>query len=175
MLCPSCNGSSLKPIKLQDRLPARECSKCHGVLIDLLVYRAWADNTPSVETSGLDVEEANDNSKALVCPKCSKLMLKYRISGKQPNKVDICTHCDEAWLDHGEWALLGSLSLQEKLTAIFTEPWQRQIREEEIKLAQERRFEILLGSEDYKKLTAIKGWIDSHPKKDDLIRFLMPR
>ena len=100
-------------------------------------------------------------------------MLKFRISGSTSNKVDICSNCDEAWLDEGEWELLGSLKIQHKLNAIFTEPWQRNIREENANLAQEKRFEELLCNEEYEKLVDLKEWINNHPKKADLVRYIL--
>ena len=174
MQCPSCKSSSLKPIKLQQRLPARLCIKCSGVVIDLLSYRDWAEThvqQKKVPTPAL--EEIEDTSKALVCPKCSNIMLKFRIAGETSNKIDVCQSCDEAWLDEGEWELLGALKIQHKLNAIFTDPWQRNIREENAKKAQEKRFEDLLGKEEYKKLGDIKNWIKTHPNKDDLVRYIL--
>ena len=174
MQCPSCKSYSLKPIKLQYGLAARECKKCRGILIDLLSYREWAEDFKSVdEANSQPVQEVEDNSKAIACPKCSRIMLKFRVSGSADNKVDVCATCDEAWLDSGEWELLGSLELQDKLNTIFTEPWQRNIRLENIEASHDKRFMELLGNEDYKKLTEIKEWIDEHDKKTDLIRFLL--
>ena len=174
MQCPSCKSTSLKPIKLQQRLPARQCTKCRGLLIDLLSYREWAENHIQPEfISPPKLEEVEDTSKALICPKCSKIMLKFRITGETKNKVDVCQSCDEAWLDEGEWELLGSLKIQDKLNAIFTDPWQRNIREESAKKAQEQRFEDLLGPDQYAKLSDIKNWINGHPNRDDLIRYIL--
>ena len=81
-------------------------------------------------------------------------MLKFRIAGETSNKIDVCQSCDEAWLDEGEWELLGALKIQHKLNSIFTDPWQRNIREENAKKAQEKRFEDLLGEEELKKYRA---------------------
>jgi Zn-finger nucleic acid-binding protein len=99
-------------------------------------------------------------------------MLKFKISGEHQNRIDVCTNCDTSWLDQGEWELLGSLSMQLELSAIFTEPWQRRIREEEINASQQQRFEDILGQHDYKKLMDFKKWIESHPKKKELERIL---
>jgi Zn-finger nucleic acid-binding protein len=99
-------------------------------------------------------------------------MLKFKISGEHQNRVDVCTNCDTAWLDQGEWELLGSLSMQSKLSTILTEPWQRRIREEGISASQQQRFEDILGQHDYKKLMDFKQWIESHPKKQELERIL---
>lgn len=173
MQCPSCNSNSLKPIKLQIGLPARQCQKCSGVLIDLLSYREWAEDYSHNSANQQQLMEVEDNSKALVCPKCSKIMLKFRIAGSTLNKIDVCSSCDEAWLDSGEWQLLGSLALQDKLNTIFTEPWQTSIRENDIEISHKTRFKELLGNSDYNKLTEIKDWINGHPQKADLIRFIL--
>lgn len=174
MQCPSCKSYTLKPVKLEHGLVARECIKCQGVLIDLLSYRKWAeDSTPTPDANITPLQEVVDNSKALACPKCSRVMLKFRVTGSADNKVDVCSGCDDAWLDYGEWDLLGALAIQDKLTAIFTEPWQRNIREENRTASHEKRFVELLGNEDYKKLDDLKKWVDGHAKKSDLIRFLL--
>jgi Zn-finger nucleic acid-binding protein len=172
MQCPSCSSSSLKLTKLEDQLPARECLNCHGILLDLLTYRAWAEKQPHPTKSHTTQCEVEDNGKALICPKCSKLMLKFRITGEKTNTIDVCTNCDDAWLDKGEWTLLSELSLQKKLNRIFTDPWQRQIRKDIATKSLQQRNKALLGEEDYTKLLQIKDWIAQHEKKHDLLRIL---
>ena len=172
MHCPSCQSSSLKPIKLESNLPAWKCLNCSGVLIDLLSYRAWNEKSGMSSGEQTSVAEVTDSKHALVCPKCSRVMLKFKISGQHANAIDVCTHCDEAWLDEGEWQLLEALSLQEKLTAIFTEPWQRRIRMEKAEEAQRQRNREILGDEDLAEVERIAAWIDQHPRKPDLIRIL---
>ena len=89
------------------------------------------------------------------------------------NKIDTCSNCDEAWLDNDEWELLGSLALQGKLNAIFTAPWQKNIRERENEASHLIRFKNLLGEVEYNKLLETKEWINSHPHKSDLTRFIL--
>ncbi len=174
MKCPACKSSLLKPMQLTHGLPARECTSCHGVLIDLLSYRHWAESyTPEKPETPPDVVEVKESPKALTCPKCAKIMLKFRISGETANRVDVCTDCGEAWLDQGEWELLGSLAIQDRMNAIFTDPWQRRIREESARKGQEARIADKLGSDDYAKLKAAKAWLDAHPQKSELLRYLL--
>lgn len=176
MQCPSCKSYQLKPIKLQAGLPARECSKCRGILIDLLSYREWSEVYPQLKPpQNTEFDEVKDSSQALTCPKCEKLMLKFRISGDVKNKIDVCSNCDEAWLDRGEWQLLGSLSLQSNLTKVFTSPWQTNINNETHNRSHEERFKRLLNDQDYEKISDTKKWIDTHPSKSDLIRYLLKK
>lgn len=173
MHCPSCKSSSLKPVKLESNLPAWKCLSCQGVLIDLLSYRAWNEMSGMSEARQMSVTEIADSKHALVRPKCSRVMLKFKISGQHSNAIDVCSHCDEAWLDEGEWQLLGALSLRDRLTAIFTEPWQRRIRMEKAEEAQRRRNREILGNEDLAEVERIAAWIEQHPRKSDLIRILL--
>jgi len=155
-------------------LPARQCTECNGVLIDLLTYREWAENQEQSKPDSVpELDQVEDTTKALVCPKCSQIMLKFRIAGETANKVDVCQFCDEAWLDEGEWEILGSLQIQHKLNAIFTDPWQRNIREESVEKAQEKKLIDTLGADHYSRLSEIKDWIHSHPRKNELISYIV--
>ena len=174
MNCPSCKSKhTFKPIKLNGSLPARECPECKGILIDLLSYRAWREKWQDIEES-IDpvVSEVANSSSALLCPKCSRVMLKYRIGSKSRNTVDVCSNCDDAWLDNGEWELLGALALQSKLTNIFTEPWQQRIKAEQIENQQYERDAALIGSEEMTKIEELISWLDGHPKRQELLRIL---
>ena len=38
-------------------------------------------------------------------------MSKYRINADKTNRLDYCPHCEEIWLDDGEWQLVEGLVL----------------------------------------------------------------
>lgn len=176
MECPSCNGYNLKPIKLEFGLPARICSKCGGLLINLLSYRNWLDTAPEEIPLPQDAKiEAEEKVKPYFCKKCARIMLKYKISAESNNHIDLCTNCDEAFLDHGEWNILKYLKLHKKLAKIFTDPWQRKIATETENKNMENRFNEMLGSTDYQKLKETKAWIQSHEKSSDLIRYILKK
>lgn len=173
MHCPTCNKSStLKPVKLNGDLPARECAECHGILIDLLSYRAWREHRQEQQAESPAVVDVSDNARAMLCPKCSRLMLKFRIGGETRNAIDVCLHCDEAWLDQGEWELLGALALQSKLTNIFTEPWQRRIKAEQNERFHAERNEALIGKTSLERIDAFLSWVEDHPNRDEVLRIL---
>jgi Zn-finger nucleic acid-binding protein len=173
MHCPKCDKhSTLKPIKLNASLIARKCCSCYGLLIDLLSYRAWRDRWAEKEHPKAELIEVEDNSHALLCPNCSRIMLKFRIGKVASNTIDVCTYCDVSWLDEGEWELLGALALQSKLTKIFTEPWQRQLRNEQTEEARAERNEALVGKDTMLKVNEMTYWIESHPKREEVLRIL---
>lgn len=181
MHCYSCDGETLKPAKLDEDLPARECARCGGVQLDLLAYRAWREQQPGEDTlpgprrGGVTLVKADDNRRALLCQRCSRLMLKFRIDTEVENFVDLCGSCDDVWLDGGEWELLKHLDLSDRLAEIMTEPWQRRIRTEAVRRQQKDRLRERLGDEDHDRLMEIERWLTAHPERAELLRYLRGR
>lgn len=180
MDCYNCESARLNPVKLDFGLAARECSQCKGLHIDLLSYRSWREdnadklavkkepeNAPCVEQVS-----ATDNKKALICQRCSKFMLKYKVSTEHDNFIDLCTSCDDAWLDGGEWLLLKQLQLAGKLTQITTEPWQRHIRAEAAENNFNQFYQNKIGENDFTKLKETCAWIEQHREKSELVKYL---
>jgi Zn-finger nucleic acid-binding protein len=175
MNCPQCKGYQLEPKELEPGLVAGSCSKCQGALVSLMNYRFWADQQEPTKANEKrsDLVETVDNSKAQLCPKCAKLMTKFQIGSGSSNRLDLCTGCDEAWLDHGEWQLLKQMDLADKLPKIFTDAWQRNIRLDRQEKIHKNRYEKLLGETDFAKLDIFKQWLDKHPEKAQIKQFLI--
>lgn len=177
MRCPQCKGYELEPKELEPGLIVGACTKCSGALVSLMNYRFWADQQLKDESLGTDcsdvVAETEDNSRAQVCPKCTKLMTKFQVGVESSNRLDLCSGCDEAWLDKGEWVLLKKLDLANKLPKIFTDAWQRNIRLERKEKIHKQRYESLLGADDFSKLDAFKQWLDDHPEKAKIKQYLI--
>ena len=126
MKCPRCKTPDLRPTLIEEYLPAMGCDSCHGSLVSLLYYRHWAETqklAPSAEdaTTPAGPVATNDTTSAIICPKCARVMQKYKLTGTVANRVDVCATCDEAWLDGGEWELLEALQLSHELPAILTD------------------------------------------------------
>ena len=174
MDCPQCKGYQLEPKELEPGLVAGSCTKCQGALVSLMNYRFWADQQEPAETKVEGaVIESEDNNKAQVCPKCTKLMTKFQIGTGSSNRLDLCTGCDEAWLDKGEWKLLKQLDLADKLPKIFTDAWQRNIRLERQEKLHKQRYEKLLGVEGFSRLDEFKQWLDLHPEEGQIKQYLI--
>ena len=165
MNCPSCKKRSLKPAKLEYGLPGYTCSHCHGFLLDVLTYRSWLESQPKEgEAKKLTPQSVEDTASAILCPKCSKIMTKYRISGEVENKLDLCSSCGELWFDAGEWNLLNQLDLSSKIPQILSEPWQKVIRSDSLEQAIEKKFEAMFGKTDYAKIREFREWMAGHQK-----------
>ncbi len=178
MKCPHCKNQVLKGSRLDEGLPVYGCGQCDGALVPLLYYREWAERTGSGLAAEGDLEQTvslaaeNESHKALSCPKCAKLMMKFTISGKTKNRLDFCTSCDEAWLDGGEWDLLKSLELSRLIPSIFTDFWQNNIKKEINEQKLKERFAKILGDKDIEKAEEIRAWIKKHEKRAELLFYI---
>ena len=175
MKCPHCQSADLKPTMIEEYLPSMGCDSCHGSLVSLLYYRHWAETQkPASEETAKPVAavETTETLKAIMCPKCARLMTKYKLAGGVANRVDVCASCDEAWLDGGEWELLEVLQLSTKMPAIFTEAWQRRIRRQ---LTEETRRSILtrlIGADGTVKVEEFKAWLAGSEHKSQILTYL---
>ena len=176
MKCPKCKTPDLRAARIDNDLPAAGCTTCSGALVSLLYYRDWAERYQRMPASlALDksvVEETSDTVTALVCPKCARLMTKYKVSGCVSNRLDVCTGCDEAWLDKGEWELLKALELADKMPLIFTDQWQRNIRKQ---VAEDNRRNILrktIGDTALVEVEEFHKWVNENPYKGDILVYL---
>lgn len=175
MQCPTCSSSTLRPLRLEAGLAAAGCGHCEGYLVSVLGFRAWAEDHAPVSDRARSVKLTSlpqDSSLALKCAKCARLMTKYRIDDEVANKLDLCAHCGEIWLDGGEWALLGALDLQSQLPAIFTEPWQRAVRREAVDRSVDARLAAKVGPLDFDRVREFALWLDTHPHALELRAYL---
>lgn len=173
MYCPKCKNVSLQPTKLEADLSAAGCSNCGGALVSLLYYRDWAEGhgQPLEHPEG-KLQEAEDTKTALTCPKCGKLMTKFHIDGATENRLDLCGSCDEAWLDKGEWALLKALELANKMPLVFTDEWQRRVRQQSMEASRQERLSALVGEETSQAVEAFRQQIKDHPHKQEILVYL---
>ena len=160
---------------IEEFLPAMGCGTCHGSLVSLLYYRHWAETQkppPGEAGSAAAAPEPSDTTAAITCPKCARVMAKYKLSGRVSNRLDVCSTCDEAWLDGGEWELLESLHLSLKISTIFTDAWQRRIRRE---LTEETRRSILarmIGQGGVAKVEEFRAWLAKSGHKSHIMTYL---
>jgi Zn-finger nucleic acid-binding protein len=162
---------------IEENLPAMACGSCNGSLVSLLYYRHWAETQrpagdPKVAGAIVD---ANDTTAAINCPKCLRIMTKYRLTGNVANRLDVCACCDEVWLDAGEWELLESLQLNLKIAAVFTDTWQRRIRHESSEDARRRTLVRLIGEADAQRVEEIREWLARHEHKSQIMAHLYRR
>ena len=177
-LCPQCDHSILVHTLLTDDLAAYSCGKCLGTMVSLVAYRAWREKQGRTTLRPVEAAEPSndppDSIGAKKCPKCRSLMSKYRISSKKSNRLDYCPHCEEVWLDDGEWQLVESLVNAGELTRVFTQAWQYAVRAGLSQAMEEQRLRELLGA-DYERVAEFAEWLQKQDAKQEILARLAQR
>ena len=170
MKCCNCNNIELEPTEIEKGLLVAGCPSCNSALLPLMNYRYWSEHSHDVEKQVTSVAEEVSGAKQ--CPKCQRIMTKFKLGSTTENNLELCGHCDEVWLDAGEWALVKNLDLHENLSSVFTEAWQRNIRKQKQANSIKEHYRELIGEVDFTKLDNFKQWLDAHPKKAELKHFI---
>jgi len=170
--CPQCADAPLVHTLLAEGLAGYGCGNCLGTLVSLVAYRAWRERTgghgrQDVSPAIADVSPA-DSIGAKKCPKCRSLMSKYRISAERANRLDYCPHCEEIWLDDGEWQLVESLVMSGEFSKVFTQAWQYAVRADIAGAMEEHRLRGLLGA-DYARFSEFARWLASQPARQEIL------
>jgi Zn-finger nucleic acid-binding protein len=179
--CPQCvpmrDDAPLVHAMLEEGLPAYSCGKCLGTLVSLVSYRAWRESAAGrhalqgITAAAPDLDAA-DSIAAKNCPKCRSVMSKYRFSAGKTNRLDYCPHCEEIWLDEGEWRLVESLVATGEFSKVFTQAWQFALRGEITGAMHEQRLRELLGA-DYERVHQFGEWLKSQPARQEILARLV--
>jgi Zn-finger nucleic acid-binding protein len=167
---------------IEEHLPAMACAECEGSLVSLLYYWHWAetqkpaDETAAAAATGAAATdeslEAADTRTAVLCPKCGRVMMKYKITGRVSNRLDVCRLCDEAWLDRGEWELLETLQLSTQMPAIFTEEWQKRIRRQITEEVRRTSLVRCIGERAVEQVDRFRDWLSRSKHKPEVMSYL---
>ena len=179
MLCSACNKGTLLPVKIDNGGPAcYQCNECGGTLLSISPYMEWvrAQRASAGEVAqaeaGLFDGDATDSKRALPCPKCNRLMLRFNVLADKAHGLDFCFHCDEVWLDRGEWQYLKAQGLHTRITAVPTDPYQRKLREQAMRDSALQRFRTAVGEEAFGEVQRFATWLKDQPARDAILRHL---
>lgn len=175
MKCPSCKGYELQPKELEPGLLAASCSSCKGSLLSLLNYRFWVDGQERVNETAIDDSElmaVDDIHHVKLCPKCLRIMAKYKFSNQNSNRLDYCAPCTEIWIDKDEWELIKLSGLTLTLAEIFSDKWQRKLQQERRVNILDARFKDVLGEAKFEQVSTFKRWLEQQPDRQEVLRYL---
>lgn len=162
---------------LAETLAGYSCGQCLGTLVSLVAYRVWRESSGRAASNAAAAMAAADTSDTVGvknCPKCRSVMSKYRISAAKSNRLDYCPHCEEVWLDDGEWELVESLAANGDFAKVFTQSWQHAVRAGITGAMEEQRLRELLG-QDYDRVVAFGQWLDGQPARSEILARLTRR
>jgi Zn-finger nucleic acid-binding protein len=177
--CTCAAHGVFKAIELAPGLPARQCAACEGTVLALDAYRVWRDRADGVPDSTLPqtvihgLVAVDDSAGVRVCPQCSRLMQRLRVSTQQPDfRIDRCAPCQTVWLDRGEWAALAENGLARRLDEVLSDRWQRHLQQEDQRARHEAVLRARLGDDCMNELARIRAWLDVQPQRDELLALL---
>jgi len=175
MKCVKCSNEELHPASLDEGLVCQLCNSCGGSWVKMPDYIQWHDQHASEANLGINQEDVaiEDTAAVLICPQCNQIMGKYRISADLEHRMDQCANCGGFWLDKGEWKYLQRFNLHTRINTIFTENWQRKVREETFKRNAEKRYLTKFGVVTYQQVKELKDYLIGNPFKNRVIAYLM--
>lgn len=174
--CACTLQAEMSVAELSPGLSAAQCGACGAAVLDLNDYRRWRQHSPAPATAPAEGSPARADEepqeRARPCPACARLMQRYRIGSQPDFRLDACAGCQLVWLDPGEWASLAQGDLAGRLTEILSEAWQRRLRADELRERREAGLRGKYGDACIDELARIRGWLDAHPQRDELLALL---
>lgn len=173
MKCTSCGEASLNSSYLEPQLPCYNCQNCGGNLLMLSDFLRWKESNAGDELiTNTATVEAQETSKAMVCPKTSRLMTKYKISKDTEHRLDLSPSINAVWIDKGEWELLKEAGLASSINSIFTDHWQEDIRAGESSDIMSAIYQRKFGDQ-YKEIKAFRELISDKQYRSSAVAYLM--
>lgn len=176
MKCPVCKSVDLCESILNTGLKGYKCTNCEGTWIKFQDYEIWkSEGKHEISENLSQYMPEYDYKKAVLCPDCGVILIKYQVAKDIPFFVDHCGACNGVWLNKSEWENLIRNNLHYHMNSFFTKPWQARLRAEMTKERFDQKYSSSFGEKDYSKIKEIRDWIYNNPKKDELINFIIDK
>lgn len=175
MNCPVCRFTELELEDIDVGLSAGVCAHCRGKWISLRSYRVWLEFK---EHERVKFGEENKTAAiprhepARICPRCSRILTKYRIAVESPLNIDRCSLCSGAWLDADDWEVLKTKQLHVALDRIFTDHWQDEISREKTKQTLANIYRRKFGAENFEIVRNFKKWVFDQENSEEILSYL---
>lgn len=171
----TCDGRPpLRPMVLEDGLPAAACPTCGAVLLRMDDWRRWRDRgaqlagTPITEAAAPPAEAAH----ARACPACARLMQRLPVHQALDFRVDRCGPCQNLWLDRGEWAALRQLGVALQLDTLLSDGGQRRLQAERLMATRMQTLRQRHGDERIDEVLRFRHWLAAQPQAEELLALL---
>ncbi|MEA5470929.1 zf-TFIIB domain-containing protein [Spirulina sp. 06S082] len=179
--CPKCRNAVLLDSQLPGEIPVKRCSECKGMWLSNKPYREWRHQQPQKSATPDLLQAKTDlgftpspvDSRAGLCPECSRYLSRAKVKYKQPFFLERCPECEGFWCDEGEWELLSTLGLNSSLEQFFDRQWQMQMREQEYVATERQTLIDKLGEEFASEIFSLSDRLLKHPNGDYGLAYLM--
>lgn len=177
MQSPLARHKRLQRVELEPDLIAFRCPETGGHWIPAESYWRWRSKLPEAATAQAEVPETAEvpvsefDDVVKLCPESGTVMTRYRVGHGQPFRVER-SHTGGIWLDGGEWEALCGGHLQKSIHLIFTAPWQKAVRQQELNAMQLAQLQERLGAGLLERLQALRQELSEHPQRSAALAFL---
>lgn len=174
LICPICRPATLVPVTVVADLVVHQCPQCGGIWLNMNDYLTWLRNHPELPvTRTTNPISVTDITRLKACPKDGHAMRYYKVSPHADFTVDRCNTCHGVWFDNGEWEATLKLGMLNQIHNIFTDAWQRTIKDAAHRKTIEAVYAEKLGPDLYKDLRRLKSWLNKHPQKSLMLSYLL--
>ncbi len=176
MNCPVCKTTTLEDHTLQTNLLSHACPTCGGQWVSGKTYWAWHDqhgDNLAERVSTDDEPSVAESDVAKLCPECGHILGRYRVGRDLAFSLDHCTNCYGIWFDKNEWEILRARNLHDDIHYVFSEAYQSGVFKADQAAARRKSWMDRLGEHDFAEIVRIKRWIEGHPKRRELLAYLL--
>ncbi len=171
---------SRKPMtltELEDGLMAYRCEESGGYYIPSNCYMRWLSQQPAItphipQSDEHEQPEPSDMPpQARICPESGTIMTRYKVGHGFPFMIDRSI-TGGIWLDAGEWEALRARNFHDELNRVFTQSWQRTVRDTELQQSRRTRMEERFGADVLHRIDKLKDELQNHPNREELLAYL---
>lgn len=186
MKSPKNRNVELVETVLSDNLAAYHCPDSQGNWIPADNYDAWRAYQPQETVDprlirgawAEDFVPSEYDKKAGLCPTCDRYLARAKVMVKNPFYVERCHSCGGGggiWCDEGEWEVLESLGLHDKIELFFSAQWQAEVRSAQYAEKEREALIEKLGAQLAEHIFELAEVLESHPNGDFGVSYLMRR
>jgi len=172
---PSANKKPLSKKEIESGLMAYTCQESEGLYIPFENYWKWLSkqDTPSPNIPEMEmVSKVNPSQQTpKFCPETRTLMPSYEVGHGFKFRINRSV-TGGIWFDKGEWEELRSRNFHDEIHLIFSEPWQKNIREQKLSDAYTEEIKKRLGPSLFDQVTDLKNLLQDHNERDAVLAYL---
>lgn len=167
--CTNCAAQAdFVTLELAPGLSGRRCPSCRGTLLEMTEYRRWsALLAPPVNAAAAPAPQEQAGSRN--CPRCSRVLLRYRVSADTAFHIDRCPNCQLVWFDAGEWESMVAAGLAARLIEVMSDTWQREVHAKERSRHHEAALRDRHGDACIDEILRIRTWLATQPLHEELL------
>jgi Zn-finger nucleic acid-binding protein len=173
MKCLVCNNNELEESEISQGLKVHHCNSCDGYWLRFEDYIEWNNHNNIESDESISTHsQVTDSINPKVCPDCGIILSVYKVANNLNFKLDHCASCNGIWFDKNEWESLEENHMEHMINKFFTDSWQKNLRDEEVKEYFENFYKTKFGASDYEKIKQMKALLENNDNKSMILAFL---